>query len=87
MVSVYSEMLGSTCVTHHQVLAVDVLTKFEHVLIHISNHRMGIHKQLGLKRGQLAMTKYEPTAHTLKITMILISSDFQAVITSESLFA
>jgi len=80
-------MLGSTCVTHNHILAIGVLSNFEHVLIQISNHCVGIHKQLSLMRGQLVMAKQERTVHTLKITRNLMSSDFQVAIISESLLA
>ena len=48
---------------------------------------MSIQKQLGLKRGRLATVEWEHTEHTLKMMRILLSSDFQAVIFSESLLA
>jgi len=55
--------------------------------MYIGNYGMGIHNQLGLKRGQLAATKQVRTQHTLKTTRILLSSEFQAAIVSLSFFA
>ena len=43
--------------------------------------------QFGLNSGQSATTKQEHTEHTLKITRILLSSDFQPAIASLSFLA
>ena len=80
-------MLKRPRVTHHLILVVIIPTSFENVLIHVGNHSVGIHSQLGLEREQLAATKQEHTERTLKICKILLRSDFQAAIASLSFLA
>ena len=53
----------------------------------IGDDGMSVHDQLGLKRRQSARSEQEGTEHTLKMTRILLSSDFQAAMVSLSFLA
>ena len=66
MISIHWVILESTRVAYHPALAVH-LTDFQHILMYVGNHGMGIHGQLCLKGGRLATAKKERTEHTFNI--------------------
>ena len=79
--------VGRTSVTYRWILTISGLARFQHVLMHVGNDSVGIHNKLGLKRQGLVAAEQRDAEHTLKITRILLRSDFQPAIVPLSVLA